>query len=163
MHYNVKRAFDRWYAGVRAAGEFKLAYLGAYDMNGTIDVPHVGFDIVAGPGVDVVLVPGMVPLEHSGAYDAVASISSFQFYPHPQEYLGEARDLLAPRGWLFLTMCGWHCRGRHGTSSPTYDDSIRMSPRALRQAAERAGLSVMQVDEVDEHEHHDMVLTARKP
>ncbi len=164
MHYTVKKAFDRWHAGVcpADASQFKLAYLGSYDMNGTIGVPCMGFDIVSGPGVDVVM-PGLfVPAEHMGVYDSVASISSFQFCPHPDLYLGEAFDLLKPGGELFLTMCGWHCRGQHSTSSERFDDSLRLSPSGLTRMLTRADFEVLSLDVEGQHGHEDIIVTAKK-
>ncbi len=159
MHYAVKRAFERWHAGVLPK---RLAYLGSYNINGSIDVPHTGFDIVEGPGVDVVL-PGLfVPAEHMGVYDAVASISSFQFCPHPGLYLGEAFDLLRPEGELFLTMCGWNCRGSHGTSSELFDDSLRLSPSTVKAMLVGAGFEVLQFDVDGEHGHEDYIVTVRR-
>ncbi len=159
MHYAVKRAFERWHAGTLPK---RLAYLGSYDMNGTIDAPHTGFDIVDGPGVDVALIDFKIPRYHLEMYDAVASISSFQFCPHPDVYLREAADLLERGGRLFLTMCGWHCRGQHGTSNELFDDSLRLSQSALVKMLASAGFEAVELEVESQHGHEDFIATARK-
>lgn len=160
MHPSIKRALNDWLQG-RPKG--RVAYLGSYDLNGSIDVDFVGFDIVKGPGVDVVIKVGQIPEEHKGQYDVVVSISSFQFCPFPEQYLQEAYDLLREGGELFLSMCGWTCRSTHTTSNEVFDDSVRYSMTGLARLID-SKMSVTGMEKVvsGKGEVADLVVTAVK-
>lgn len=106
-----------------------VAELGSYDINGGIRdlVPVTGFDILAGRGVDVVIVPGAIPAEHHGKYQAVLSLDSFPYDPQPERYIQQILDLLTPGGHLLLIACNANCRHTHTTSPNAYGhaDSVR--------------------------------------
>jgi hypothetical protein len=99
-----------------------IADLGSYDVHGRGGVrpvlpKAVGFDLVAGPGVDVVLHRvGDIPPSHWGKYSAVTSLSSFQFCPDFKAYRHEILVLLKPGGLLLLTMCCKACGDQHNNS-----------------------------------------------
>ena len=134
MHDAVKRAVAEFIAGIGGAEGKAVADLGARDLNGSVKdvVPGaVGFDLAAGPGVDVVIELGCIPEEHRGRYDIVTSVSSFQFCPHPECYKSEITALLKPGGRLFLSMCAPSCGTRH-TTVPPWDDCFRMSLTELK-------------------------------
>lgn len=98
-----------------------VAELGSYDINGNIRdiVPVTGFDILAGKGVDCVIVPGIIPLAHLHRYQAVLTLDSFPYDPQPMRYLGQIRQLLAPGGHLLLIACTAGCTVTHSTSPNT--------------------------------------------
>lgn len=133
MHAIVKDRISAWYQENRAEiDRSKVADLGALDINGSVKgiIRHaVGFDILEGRGVDVVLKPGEVPVGHQHKYDFVVSTSSFQTCPYPEEYKKEILGLLRVGGKLLLTMCGPKCTCIHSTSpnSYGYKDGVRMS------------------------------------
>ena len=110
----------------------RIADIGAFNINGSVSniLPSadiVGFDICDGPGVDVVIEPGSIPLKHRHMYDAAVSTSSFQFCPYPALYLEQIANLLKPGGFLLLTMCSDTCNQTH-TTSPNqfqYTDYLR--------------------------------------
>jgi hypothetical protein len=102
---------------------WRIADLGSYACHGGRNVAHyvkdakvIGFDLVSGPGVDVVLKPGAVPDEHLHAFDAVYGLSAIQFAPFPMEFFAAAAALLKPRGMVVITMCSPSCREEHNTS-----------------------------------------------
>ena len=114
----------------------KVCYLGSLNLNGTIEyMDKVGFDIIEGPGVDVVIAPGIIPMDHKLKYDTCVSISSFQFCPDPEIYMSEILDLLRNTAGskLFLTLCHESCKTSHTTSDNRYSfkDEIRFSEEKL--------------------------------
>lgn len=114
-----------------------VAELGSYDINGGIRdiVPVVGFDILPGPGVDCVIVPGAIPIHHRNRYQAVLSLDSFPYDPVPERYIDQILDLLAPGGRLLLIACNANCRHRHTTSpnSLGHVDQTRWTNEQFRQ------------------------------
>lgn len=148
MHKSVRQALQEWIAQNRATiDKGPCADVGAYNINGAVkdDVPHaVGFDVVAGPGVDVVVRP-YVPIDqqHYRKYAAITAVSSFQFGPVPGDFARTCQTLAHKGTILFLTMCEFSCRTNHSTSAGSgWGDSFRMSERALAQFWEANGWSV---------------------
>jgi len=133
MHDTVRNALSDWIESIGGAADMVVADLGARNLNGSVKsvVPHArGFDLSAGPGVDVVIEAGRVPEEHRGRYDLVTSVSSFQFFPDPLLYKDEIIQLLKPDGVLFLTMCAPSCVTEH-TTVPPHGDCLRMDVEEL--------------------------------
>jgi SAM-dependent methyltransferase len=102
---------------------WRIADLGSYACHGGRNVAHyvkdakvIGFDLVAGPGVDVVLESGIVPPDQAHTFDAVYGLSAIQFAPAPDDFLAEAAALLKPRGMVVITMCSPACQEEHNTS-----------------------------------------------
>ena len=166
MHGNVFQALSEFYAEHRDELDTgKVADVGALNLNGSAKdvIKHcVGFDIVAGPGVDVVITPGQIPEEHKHQYGGVVSVSSFQFCPDANIYKTQIVDLLGKRGLLFLTMCSPKCRVLHSTSNNQYGftDSFRAEPAAVG-AFFKEEFDLLQLREV-ENDHCDIVLVARR-
>ena len=165
MHASVFQALCEFYAEHRnELDSCKVADVGALNLNGSVKdaIKHcVGFDIVAGPGVDVVITPGQIPEEHKHQYGAVISVSSFQFCPDARIYRAQILDLLGPRGLLFLTLCSPECQVRHTTSDNQYGfvDAIRAEPADIARFFKR-DFDIQQLREVED-EHSDIVLAAR--
>lgn len=133
MHEPVRQALRDWVVRTGGVAGKLVADLGAFNINGSVKevIPGaVGFDLVAGPGVDVVIQLGVIPGRHLNRYDIVTCISSFQFCPHPHDYRREIAGLLKQGGLLFLTMCGPGCRCRH-TTVPPFEDSFRVGIEEL--------------------------------
>jgi len=165
MHDSAKRAIAKFYFDYRTVLDAtRVADLGALNINGaTKDViAHaVGFDIVAGKGGDVVIVPGTVPPEHRHQYGAVVTSSSFSFCPDPLAYKKQIIDLLQPGGLLFLTMCSDKCQVRHSTSDNSYgfQDEFRLELREL----ERFFSTEFEILELTEthYTHPDFILLGK--
>jgi hypothetical protein len=137
MHKVIYDKISKFYSeNKEKIDSYRVADLGSYDINGSVKsiIKHaVGFDILEGRGVDVVLKPGIIPEEHKNKYNLVISASSFQTCPKPEEYKKEIIDLLETNGLILLTMCGKKCKARH-SSSPNkyrYRDCIRMTKEEL--------------------------------
>jgi hypothetical protein len=83
----------------------KLADLGAYNINGAVKDTFpkcIGFDICEGKGVDVVIVPGVIPPEHQGIYDVVFCVNALNASPNTTEFVDETSIMLKSGGLLFL-------------------------------------------------------------
>lgn len=117
-----------------------VAELGSYDINGGIRdiVPVTGFDILPGRGVDIVIEPGTIPLEHHGKYQAVLSLDSFPYDPQPARYICQILTLLAPGGRLLLIACNANCRHQH-TTSPNTLGHVDQTRWTNEQFADRLG------------------------
>jgi hypothetical protein len=164
MHESSIHAIVVWYgANFRQLHGFKIADLGAYNINGSVKdfLPEeiVGFDICEGPGVDVVIEPGTIPPPHYHAYDAVVSANAFHLSGEPEKYRAEVVALLRMHGLFCLTMCKPDCVCDHSTSPNKYGykDGIRMTEKQLRAFWEEALI----VDTVYE-KGHDLVLWGRR-
>lgn len=82
-----------------------VADLGALNINGAVKdiIPHaVGFDICSGKGVDVVLEPGKIPVDHLHKYDIVFCVNALNACPNTEIYYNEVSDLLQDHGLFFL-------------------------------------------------------------
>jgi len=165
MHDSARRAIAKFYFDCRQyLDSTTVADMGALNINGSTKdvIPHaVGFDIVAGKGVDVVIEPGKIPEEHKKKYGAVVSSSSFMCCPDPAAYKKQLVDLLKPGGLLLLTMCSNKCSVQHSTSVNQYGfkDEFRIELKEL----ERFFSSEFEVLELTEtnYEHPDFVLLGR--
>lgn len=165
MHASAARAVSKFYAEFRPYVDSSLvADVGALNLNGSTKdtIRHaVGFDIVAGPGVDVVIEPGHIPAAHRHRYGLVVSISSFTFCPNPVQYKQQILDLLHPQGYLLLSMCSDKCRTKHTTSNNPYGfaDEFRMSRQTVE---EFFGMEfrLLEVTETN-YEHPDLVLVGK--
>lgn len=134
MHAAVANALREWVASRPIPRHSRVADLGAFNINGSVKdvIPDaVGFDICPGPSVDEVIESGVIPKEHRQVYDAVVSVSTFQF-SEPIEFACEVLGLLKPWGWLFLTMCTPSCHEKH-ISSDGGEDGFRWRKRQLVQ------------------------------
>lgn len=137
MHDAIKKELALWYNYLKPhIDNQKVADLGSYDINGSVKdiIPHaIGFDILPGKNVDVVLVPGIIPPEHKNKYGFVTSTGSFQCCPDSRMFKAEILDLLNWGGELFLTMCSDGCKYKHSTSPNSYNfqDSVRMTSNQL--------------------------------
>ena len=163
MHDTVRNALSGWLESIGGAEDLAVADLGARNLNGSVKsvVPHArGFDLSAGPGVDVVIEAGRVPQEHRGRYDLVTSVSSFQFFPRPHEYKAEITQLLKPGGVLFLTMCAPSCVTEH-TTTPPYDDCLRLSVLELTELM-RPEIEVQQATHTGADGHEDIIFIGAK-
>ncbi len=143
MHDSVYNALvDWWELHRERIGPLPVAEVGSRILNGLVrrglgGANVTGFDVVAGPGVDVVLEHSLpspvIPLDFRHKFEAVVSVSSFQFCPDSELYKGELVDLIKPGGLLFLTMCRSHCKHTH-TTSPNpwgWTDEFRLEPAEL--------------------------------
>ncbi|ASU37175.1 hypothetical protein hmeg3_01940 [Herbaspirillum sp. meg3] len=167
MHDSARRAIARFYNDPQYKAyvdSCQVADMGSLNINGaTRDiVPHcVGFDIVEGPGVDVVLKPGIIPPEHQKKYGMVFSINSFVFCPYPDVYKKQITDLLANDGLLFLTACSEKCTQKHSTSNNEYDyeDTFRVTSKELEEFFS-VEFDILELNEL-RYEHSDSVLIGR--
>lgn len=165
MHQSAARAISKFYFDFRSyIDSSQVADMGALNLNGsTKDVIRhaVGFDIVAGPGVDVVIEPGRIPAEHRQRYGLVTSISSFTFCPHPAVYKQQIIDLLHPQGYMLLSMCSDKCRFKHTTSNNTYGfgDEFRMTRQQVEDFFGKE-FKILELNETN-YEHPDFVVVGK--
>lgn len=132
MHAAVEQALLKWYqANQEEINNAAVADLGSYNINGGTKqiIKHaIGFDLLAGAGVDVVVEPGNIPEQYHHEFKFVTCISAYQFCPEPDLYMIEFLQLLTPHGYLFLTCCGEGCKFEHSTSGAYgYKDHFRMN------------------------------------
>lgn len=130
MHYSVKQETKSWFKRNPILQSCTVADLGSLNINGSVKdiIPQaVGFDLIEGPGVDVVIEDGEIPKNWKGYFSAVVGVSSLQFCPNLENYKKEVVDLLAPDGLVLLTSCTLSCSCHHTTSSVT-DDKHRLRP-----------------------------------
>lgn len=165
MHDSAKRAIAKFYFDYRDYLDGKkIADMGALNINGaTKDVIQncIGFDIVEGEGVDVVISPGLIPEEHKARYGAVISANSFVFCPAPDLYKKQIIDLLAPNGLLLLITCAAKCKNKHTTSDNQYGftDTFRMDLREFESFFEPE-FDILELSELN-YAHPDYVLLGR--
>jgi hypothetical protein len=165
MHHSIMRAASKFYFDYKAFVDSSLvADLGALNINGSTKdlIKHaIGFDIVSGPGVDVVIEPGNIPQQYKKIFDVVVSISSFQFCPDPILYKKQIIDLLHPRGYLFLSMCSDKCTEKHTTSNNKYGyaDEFRLS-RVHFESLFLDEFKILESAETN-YEHPDFIIVAK--
>lgn len=162
MHTSVARQIKKFYIDYQYFIDNNLvADLGSLNINGAAKdiIKHaVGFDIVNGPGVDVVIEPGKIPDEYLASFGLVLSVNSFVFCPDPFLYRAQIIDLLRPRGYMFLTMCSEKCKEKHTTSSNVYGfgDEFRME-RIQAYSFFSDKFSILEFTETN-YEHSDYII-----
>jgi len=165
MHDSARRLISKFYFDYKVAVDAnKVADVGSLNINGAVkDIIHhaVGFDIVDGKGVDVVIKPGVIPAEHKNIYQFVICTSSFMCCPDPVMYKGQIIDLLDKNGILFLTMCSNKCQYRHTTSKNEYGyrDEFRLELRGLESFFSHE-FNVLEIGETN-YEHPDLFMVAK--
>lgn len=165
MHEGARRAIARFYFDNREYLDgTKVADVGSLNINGAVKdvIPHcVGFDIVEGDGVDVIIEPGIIPEEHQKQYGAVIASSSFAYCADPYLYRRQLTDLLVPGGLLLLITCSVKCAVEHSTSNNKYGfkDWIRMEFRGFEKffATE---FEILELAEIN-YGHQDYVLVGK--
>lgn len=166
MHNSVKEEIVSWYNQHKEQIESsKIADLGSYDINGGVKdvIPSVvGFDILEGKGVDVVIEPGIIPDDHKFQYDFLTSTSSFQCCPDTPAYMKQITDLLKPGGELILTMCSTRCPKGHSTSPNDYNykDEVRYTIDEMRSLFGQE-FEIHNVYEIYKG-HADLIIKAKK-
>ena len=137
MHKSIRKELKKFYdENKELLDRANIAELGALNINGSPRdylPPLTGFDIVDGKGIDVKIVPGIIPKEHHGKYGVVISSSSFHYCPKPELYKKQILDLLKPGGMLWISMCSPKCKRHHTTSNNEYGftDCFRMTRKEL--------------------------------
>lgn len=137
----------------------RIADVGSCDVNGTYrklfernDWQYVGFDMVQGPNVDVVLTPETLA-EHAGQFDVVVSGQTLEHVPRPFQFVQQLASLLKPGGLLWVIAPNTF----HFHEHPV--DCWRVWPDGLRATFEDAGLDVVYCSKVG----IDTFGLARKP
>ena len=142
MHESVMKWVGRQVVEKQLAG-CSVLEIGAADVNGSVRSfftgPYVGCDLVAGPGVDLVVPTGEIPLP-DGSFDVVVSTEALEHDLRPWRTLAEAYRLLRPGGRLLLSCRGFNERGSFPFHNPP--DRWRFSHDAVRLLAEDAGFKV---------------------
>lgn len=161
MHKLVADELRMWLAYQPHA---KLADLGALNLNGAVKdlVPEaVGFDLLPGPGVDVVIGSGAIPAEHVGKYDAVTAVGVLG-NANLADLANEILELLKPDGGaFFLATCSPHCDCHHSEPEGAAPDGNRPQPWQVLEAFGehiRAGQFWFVSTEV----HGDMIVIGRR-
>jgi hypothetical protein len=166
MHRDAIVYIEEWYTKNQEYLDINdVADLGSYNINGTVKdiIPKViGFDILKGEGVDVVIKPGIIPKQYRYKFGAVVTTSAFQCCPNPDIFKKQVLDLIKPEGLFILTMCPQSCEAGHSTSPNKYEykDSIRMSLDELQKfwGEDFTNIEIYENDE----DHPTLVLTAIK-
>ena len=166
MHASVRQKLTEFIDNEPDIWISEVADVGSFNINGgVIDIlpDVVGFDLLPGRGVDVVLEePGVIPVEHKERYSYVTAISCFQFCRYPALIVQEIGTLLAPGGSFIVTMCGEQCQQTHSTSGAWgWGDEWRMSKYQFKKHFVAAGLFVNKVVCLKSG-HYDMILTGEK-
>lgn len=166
MHESSIKTIVGWYAeNYHRLHDHRplIADLGSLDINGRVSgfIPEkiIGFDILPGDNIDVVIKPGIIPDEHKNKYGAVISANVFHLCGDIESYRTEVRDLLDDSGLFILTMCKPDCTAIHNTSQNEYGfrDGIRMSAEQLKETWK----DILNIDEIY-LEGHDLVLKGSK-
>jgi hypothetical protein len=124
--------------------------IGSYDVNGSVrgffHGEYTGVDLVAGPGVDVVVRSGEPLPFPDNSFEVVVTTEMLEHDPRPWVTMHEiARVLEVSRGTLILTCRGFdEKRGSFPFHNPP--DHYRFSAGALAVLAEDAALRVVDVD-----------------
>lgn len=118
--------------------------VGSQDINGSVrpyfrHANYLGVDIVAGPGVDRVIIPGDLP---PGPYDTVVSTEMLEHDLRPWRSIEAMAGVLKPGGHLLLTARGFDERGVFDIHC--LPDRWRFSSEAIAVMVEDAGLTVIE-------------------
>ena len=124
----------------------RIADIGADDVNGCLRPlfpsklgVYVGYDLQAGPNVDVVLRdPYRWPEIPDGYYDVVVSSQTIEHVPKPWLWVREIARITRPGGLVYISTpntIGYH---------PYPIDCWRLWPDGMRAVMEDAGLSVLE-------------------
>lgn len=108
-------------ATVAPGGNPRILEIGSYDVNGSVrglfakSSAYIGVDLVDGPGVDVVVIPGELP-RSLGQFDVILCSEVFEHDAEWKLTLQSAANRLAAGGVL-ITSCAATGRPEHGTPS----------------------------------------------
>jgi hypothetical protein len=126
---NIVQAWANWFP------HSTVAEVGSYDINGNLRCifPYaIGFDVIAGPNVDVVHLSGKIPKEYQGIFSSVFSVSALQCCPKPEDIVEEIYQLLIPEGVFLVTTCSENCKQVHRSSSDITLDKTRLPIHELQ-------------------------------
>ena len=134
MHKSIRKELRRFRKKYDVNG--RIAELGSLNFNGSPQdyLPiEVGFDLVDGNGVDVVINPGIIPRKYHHKFDIVVSSSSFHYCPKPELYKKQILALLKLGGLVWMSMCAPSCKRCHTTSENEYGftDCFRVTRKEL--------------------------------
>jgi hypothetical protein len=131
----------------------RVGDVGAQDVNGTYrglfgDFDYVGFDIHAGPNVDVVLTPEVawqLPGEHCGTFDAVISGQTLEHVAAPWLWIKDVVRLGKPGALI------WICAPNTEKFHEYPIDAWRIWPDGMRALFREAGIQEIScfADEAD--------------
>jgi SAM-dependent methyltransferase len=104
------REFVENHLGLEA--QLSIADVGSYDVNGTYRPlfdgkgwTYIGFDVAAGPNVDVVLhspEDWQLSSEHRGAFDVVISGQTLEHVRRPWLWIKQVAELCKPGGLIWI-------------------------------------------------------------
>lgn len=138
--------------------------IGSFNINGTVRelfprTDYTGIDVREGPGVDEVADGATY---QGGPFDIVVSTEVLEHTPMADAIVLHAAELLAPGGYLVLTVAG-PGREPHGVDGGAVGDEFyqTIDPDALKTWLETAGL--VDIDVRRNQQAHDVYAAARKP
>lgn len=108
MHASVMDFLNAKVAELHLDDGRSVVELGSYWVNGSAreawpdTTTWTGYDIIDGPGVDVVCASHDVPIDDSSV-DIVVCVEMLEHDPHPANTFAEIRRILRPEGVLLLT------------------------------------------------------------
>jgi hypothetical protein len=102
-----------------------IAEIGSLNINGTVRsiIPQriIGFDVVEGDGVDIVINEGLIPDDHTGKYGGVVSLNAMGACADKTIFCKQLYDVSKPGALLFLCTCSNYCKTTHSSSEKTID------------------------------------------
>ncbi len=126
--------------------ELQTLEIGSANVNGSVRQfftgPYLGVDLEQGPGVDLVVQPGYIPLPDA-SFAVIVSTEALEHDVRPWDTLCECARLLRPGGWLLLTCRGFHQGGCFPFHNPP--DRWRFSSDAMRTMTQDAGLNLLEL------------------
>lgn len=128
-----------------ASAPLRIADVGSYDVNGTYRSlfvnerwSYTGFDVAAGPNVDVVVeAPERWGLgsEHLAQYDVVISGQTLEHVRKPWVWIKQVAELCRPGGLIWICAPNTWCYHEHPI------DCWRIWPDGMRALFDEAGLT----------------------
>ncbi len=142
MHESVLSFVELQVSSLGVADKRALE-IGSANVNGSVRSnftgPYLGIDLAPGPGVDLVVPGGLIPLPDDYV-DVIVSTEALEHDPRPWVTFTEMARLLRHGGTLLLTCRGFDERGAFQYHNPP--DRWRFSAEVLRLMAEDAGFEV---------------------
>jgi len=135
------------------SGPLRIAEIGSQDVNGSLrsifaDHEYIGFDIEAGPGVDVVLFSPEAIAAAADSFDVALSANCLEHTRRPWLVVKEMARIIRPGGLVFLLMPMPNAHRYH--AHPI--DCWRCYTEGMRGLLENAGLEVLDLYEAADHD-----------
>jgi len=140
---DAKRFVDKY---LEKNQSYSIAEIGSYNVNGSIR-PHfsnenwfyLGFDIVSGPDVDIVIPESNWPQEYHNKFDVVVSSQVMEHVKRPWSWMRDVASFCKPGGIIYI------CTPNTISYHPHPIDCWRVWPEGMRACMEDAMLTIVEV------------------